>query len=58
MLVGFNTPPKTKQYQIYEARPKICREYPGKGRCGYYDFLMFERDAQDDPDYVAVTNND
>src|SRR3546814_6916742 len=42
---------------IYEARPEICREYPGRKRCGYYDFLTFERDAQEDPDYVAITNN-
>src|SRR3546814_7872430 len=36
---------------IYEARPEICREYPGRKRCGYYEFLKFERDAQEDPDY-------
>jgi len=42
---------------IYEARPEICREYPGRKRCGYYEFLKFERDAQEDPDYVAITNN-
>ncbi len=47
-----------RQCTIYEGRPKICREYPGDGRCGYYDFLTFERDAQDDPHYIAVTNND
>ncbi len=47
-----------RQCTIYAGRPKICREYPGDGRCGYYDFLTFERDAQEDPDYVAVTNND
>ena len=42
---------------IYKARPKICRDYPGKKRCGYYEFLSFEREAQDDPEYIAVTNN-
>jgi hypothetical protein len=42
---------------IYEARPGICREYPGRKRCGYYEFLKFERDAQEDPDYIAITNN-
>lgn len=42
---------------IYEARPSICRKFPGDGRCGYYDFLMFERRAQDDDAWVAVTNN-
>ncbi len=43
---------------IYEARPAICRSFPGEGRCGYYDFLMFERRAQDDDAWVALTNND
>ena len=42
----------------YEARPGICRSFPGEGRCGYYDFLMFERRAQEDKDWVAVTNNE
>lgn len=47
----------TRSCSIYEARPSICRQYPGEGRCGYYDFLMFERRAQNDDDWVAVTNN-
>lgn len=42
---------------IYKARPSVCRSFPGEGRCGYYDFLMFERRAQNDPDYVALTNH-
>jgi Fe-S-cluster containining protein len=42
---------------IYKARPKVCREFPNGERCGYYDFLTFEREAQDDPDFVAVTNH-
>mgnify|MGYP001319035705 FL=1 len=42
---------------IYTARPSVCRSFPGKGRCGYYDFLMFERRAQEDPTWVAVTTN-
>jgi uncharacterized protein len=41
---------------IYEARPSTCRTYPG-GRCGYYDFLMFERNIQDDKEHVAGTWN-
>lgn len=43
---------------IYEARPAICRSFPGDGRCGYYDFLAFERRAQNDEGWVALTNND
>ena len=40
---------------VYEARPKICREFPTQTRCGYYEFLKFERDNQDDPTWVATT---
>ncbi|HXU34351.1 MAG TPA: YkgJ family cysteine cluster protein [Thermoanaerobaculia bacterium] len=47
----------TRRCTIYEARPAICRTYPGDGRCGYYDFLSFERRAQDDPDHVPSTYN-
>ena len=42
---------------IYTARPAVCRSFPGEGRCGYYDFLMFERRSQSDPTWVAVTTN-
>ena len=42
---------------IYEARPAICRSYPGTVRCGYYDFLAFERRAQNDPAFVALTDH-
>ena len=48
---------EARRCTIYEARPEICRKYPGTWRCGYYDFLMFERRAQDDDAWVAVTNN-
>jgi Fe-S-cluster containining protein len=41
---------------IYAARPAICRDYPG-GSCGYYTFLMSERNSQQDPDHVATTWN-
>lgn len=42
---------------IYEHRPETCRTFPGEGRCGYYDFLTFERETQNDPDHVALTNS-
>ena len=42
---------------IYEARPGTCRSYPGEGRCGYYDFLSAERWHQEDPDFIATTDN-
>ncbi len=41
----------------YESRPDVCREFPGPGRCGYYDFLSFERNAQEDPDFISTTWN-
>ena len=39
---------------IYTARPAVCRQYPNGGKCGYYDFLKFERKHQDDPDFVPL----
>jgi len=49
---------EARRCTIYHARPKVCREFPGEGRCGYYDFLSFERRAQEDPDFIARTNHD
>ena len=48
---------ETRNCTIYKARPKVCREFPGKGRCGYYEFLKFERDAQEDEEHIALTWN-
>ncbi len=48
----------TRRCTIYHARPGICREFPGGRRCGYYDFLKFERDAQDDPNFISTTWNE
>jgi len=42
---------------IYTARPTICREYPGDRKCGYYDFLVHERSAQEDDTHIASTWN-
>ncbi len=42
---------------IYEARPFACRNFPGEGRCGYWDFLKFERAAQEDKDYISTTDH-
>lgn len=49
---------KERRCTIYAARPAVCRSFPGDGRCGYYEFLKFERRAQDDKDFVALTNHD
>ena len=40
---------------VYTARPAVCRSFPGEGRCGYWDFLSFERRGQKDKDYVSTT---
>ncbi len=42
---------------IYKARPSTCREFPGDKHCGYYDFLAFERETQDDEDHIATTDH-
>ncbi len=44
--------PKTRRCTVYEARPNVCRKYPYGNRCGYYDFLKFEREFHDEPDFV------
>jgi Fe-S-cluster containining protein len=40
--------PETRGCGIYHARPAVCREYPDRTRCAYYDLLQFERRQQDD----------
>ncbi len=37
---------------IYSARPNVCRRYPSGTTCGYYGFLMFEREQQGDDDFI------
>jgi hypothetical protein len=44
-----------RQCTVYEARPGVCRKYPDSSRCGYYEFLKFEREQQGDEKYVALT---
>jgi Fe-S-cluster containining protein len=46
---------KTRRCTVYEARPGVCRKYPDSRRCGYYDFLRFEREQQGDETLVALT---
>ena len=48
---------KTRRCTIYSARPAVCRQFPAEERCGYYDFLDFERRHQNDPEFVATTDN-
>ena len=48
---------EARRCTVYAARTATCRSYAGNGRCGYYDFLMFERRTQDDPEFIATTDN-
>ena len=43
---------KTRRCTVYEARPGVCHEYPDRPRCGYYEFLRWERRHQDDPEFI------
>jgi Fe-S-cluster containining protein len=45
---------ETRGCTIYEARPEVCRDYPGRPRCGYYDVLEFERETQGDRSVVPL----
>jgi len=45
---------ETRRCTIYDARPTVCRTYPEGVRCGYYEFLMWERDFQGDDDFVPT----
>jgi Fe-S-cluster containining protein len=38
---------KTRRCSVYEARPAVCRDFPDSPRCGYYEFLKFERPPDD-----------
>lgn len=42
---------------VYEARPEVCRAFPKQNRCGYYDFLTFEREQQGDEAWIARTDS-
>jgi len=39
---------KTRGCGIYHARPTVCREYPNRTRCSYYDVYRFESKQQND----------
>ena len=46
---------KERRCTIYNARPGVCHEYPDFKRCGYYDFLKWERTQQDDETFIPLT---
>ena len=37
---------------VYSARPYVCRSYPNGNYCGYYAFIKFEREHQDDQEFI------
>jgi Fe-S-cluster containining protein len=43
---------KTRGCTVYHARPGVCRTYPGRSRCAYYDLMRFERIQQGDESVV------
>jgi uncharacterized protein len=45
---------KTRRCTIYDARPGVCHEYPDKPRCGYYEFLKWERKHQDNDEFIPL----
>ena len=46
--------PTKRQCTVYEHRPNVCREYPDGRRCGYYDFLSWERKHQQDESFIPL----
>jgi Fe-S-cluster containining protein len=46
---------KERRCTVYHARPGVCRKFPDSSRCGYYEFLKFEREQQDDKEWIALT---
>ncbi len=48
---------ESRMCMIYHARPEICRDYPGTRKCGYYEFLIFERMLQEDDEFVPTAYN-
>ena len=46
--------PETRQCTIYDARPIVCRNFPDRARCAYYDLLQFEREQQGDKTAVPL----
>jgi Fe-S-cluster containining protein len=45
---------ETRGCSIYHARPGVCREYPARSRCAYYDLMQFERKQQGDESVVPI----
>jgi len=46
--------PTKRNCTVYEHRPETCRAFPEEKRCGYYDFLTWERQHQDDESFIPL----
>ncbi len=46
--------PVKRNCTIYLSRPNVCREYPDRARCVYYDLIQFERRQQADDDTLPL----
>jgi Fe-S-cluster containining protein len=46
--------PGTRQCTVYDARPRVCQNFPDRVRCAYYDLLQFERIQQDDDTVIPL----
>ena len=47
---------EARRCTVYTARPHPCRTYPYGAKCGYYEFLKFEREHQADEEFIATTD--
>ena len=43
---------KERRCSVYAVRPNVCRKYPYGNACGYYSFIKFERQQQDDEEFI------
>lgn len=50
--------PEFRRCTVYPARPAVCRSYPGKDTCAYFELLLDERYAQKDPAHVVRVRHD
>ena len=49
---------KRRCTDLLRRAPPCAARSRAAGRCGYYDFLSFERRAQEDDEFVALTNHE
>lgn len=45
---------EARRCTVYTARPYVCRTYPYGSKCGYYEFLKFERTHQGDDEHIPT----